>query len=452
MSSATSYDVPSRERRVAVVGGGIVGVLTALAFLREGDDVTLVDRGLPEARCSFGNAGSLSPGSVAPLGMPGVLSKVPGMLLMGSAPLRVRPRYALRALPWLTRFVLASAPHRIEEISHALRDLLSDSIVLYSKLLNDIHAQDLIQRRGQLQLYPNLPARDADASVWKLRRSRGVVVEDVSRDEIKQLEPAIGERYNCGIYLPNEGLVSNPARLIETLTSVFVSSGGNVLQAHVKGFVDGGDRAKYVETTAGNIPSDIIVVAAGAWSNALARQAGDDLPLETQRGYHITLPHAGVSLSRPIVAADRKYFVSPMETGIRVAGTVEFDSLEAPPDERRIAALRRSVPELLPGIDVTDASTWMGHRPCMPDSLPVLDRSSRFSNVLYAFGNGHLGLTGAPKMAEVVVALASGRKPSIDLTPFRASRFKLFNKKRKIARETGASDQNNTADTKAYRG
>jgi D-amino-acid dehydrogenase len=139
-----------------------------------------------------------------------------------------------------------------------------------------------------------------------------------------------------------------------------------------------------------------------------------------------------------------------METGLRVAGTVEFDSLEAPPDQRRIGALRKYVHELLPGIDVADASTWMGHRPCMPDSLPVIDRSARFSNVLYAFGNGHLGLTGAPKTAELIVALASGRKPSIDLAPFRANRFKLFDSEPKGFRRVGVPDQGKVA--KAYPG
>lgn len=420
------------QRRVTVIGGGIVGVTTAIGLLRSGYEVTLIDRGDPERRCSFGNAGSLSPGSVAPLGMPGVLTKVPAMLLMDSAPLRVKPRYALTVLPWLTRFVLASSARRVEQISHALHDLLSDSITLYTRLLSELGAQDLIQRRGQLQLYPNAEYRASDASTWDLRRSRGVTVEEVSRDDIQQLEPSIGNRYQCGIYLPNEGMVVNPARLIETLLSSFTDIGGKFVAASAHGFVEDGLRVNAVRSSAGDVATDLVVIAAGAWSRSLAQQAGDDLPLETQRGYHLTLPHARVSLSRPVVAADKKYFVTPMEMGIRVAGTVEFDSLNAPPDPRRVAALRRAVPQLLPGIDVSDASTWMGHRPCMPDSLPVIDRSSRFSNLFYAFGNGHLGLTGGPKMAELVVALVSNRKPSIDVTPFRANRFRLIGHQAKV--------------------
>jgi D-amino-acid dehydrogenase len=361
------------------------------------------------------------------------------MLLDSDAPLRIRPRYAIRALPWLSRFVMHSTPKRVEQISFALSDLLSSSIQLYGDIMRRVSAQDLIRCMGQLQLYPDEASRASDASVWNLRRSRGVAVEEVSRDEIQQLEPAVGPLYGCGIYLPNEGMVTNPGRLIEVLAEYFLRNGGVFVRAHAVSFRGEGRRADAVITSdKGDIAADVVVVAAGAWSNELARQAGDDLPLQTQRGYHVTLSDPGVSITRPVVAADKKYFVSPMEIGIRVAGTVEFDSLAAPPNPARAAALARAVPELLPGIRVGKGSTWMGHRPCMPDSLPVIDRSTRFANVLYAFGNGHLGLTGAPKMAELVLALANDAATDIDVAPFRANRFKLWSDARAVPRDKPA--------------
>jgi glycine/D-amino acid oxidase-like deaminating enzyme len=308
-----------------------------------------------------------------------------------------------------------------------LSDLLSSSIQLYGDIMRRVSAQDLIRCMGQLQLYPDAASRQSDAGVWNLRRSRGVTVEEVSREEIQQLEPAVGPLYECGIYLPNEGMVTNPGRLIEVLAEYFLRGGGAFVRGQAIGFGGESHRATSVLTSdKGSVAADIVVIAAGAWSNELARQAGDDLPLQTQRGYHITLPDPNVAIARPIVAADKKYFVSPMEIGIRVAGTVEFDSLIAPPNPARAAALARAVPELLPGIRVEKSSTWMGHRPCMPDSLPVIDRSTRFANVLYAFGNGHLGLTGAPKMAELVLALANRSPTDIDIAPFRADRFKVW--------------------------
>jgi glycine/D-amino acid oxidase-like deaminating enzyme len=422
--NAAAHMPSATPGRVAIVGGGIVGITTALGFRRNGHDVVVIDPALAELRCSFGNAGSLSAGSVAPLAMPGMLAKVPGMLFGTRAPLRIAPRYSIRAVPWLTRFFLASSRRRVEQISLALNSLLSDSIDLHSKLLKQLNALDLIQRRGQLQLYPSPAALAADNNVWELRRRRGVVAEKISRDEIRQLEPAIGERYTCGVYLPNEALVTNPARLIDVLTKHFVGLGGTLVKARVTGFEHDGSVAKGVSSDVGPVPASAIVIAAGAWSNELSRLAGDDVPLQTQRGYHITLPNAGITLTRPVVAADRKYFASPLEMGIRVAGTVEFDAIDAPPDPRRTQMLASTVPQLLPGIKVANAGTWMGHRPCMPDSLPVIDRASKLKNVFYGFGNGHLGLTAAPKMAELLFELVTDRAPRIDLQPFRATRFK----------------------------
>ena len=413
----------SPRTRALVIGGGIAGVLTANALLRFGNDVVLVDKGKPEDRCSFGNAGSLSPGSVAPLGMPGVMTTVPGMMIGEAAPLRIRPGYFLPVLPWLTRFVLSSSKRRVEQISHALSDLLADSVERFDELLKEIDAVDLIRRNGQLQLYRSQRQKSKDSEVWSLRRRRGVEVWDLDRDDILQLEANIGPIYTCGVFLPNEGMVTDPARLVEVFTRDFVRSGGEVITAEAVGFDEDTGKAKAVITNRGAIPADAIVITAGAWSNVLSRLAGNDVPLITQRGYHLTLPGRHDVLTRPVVAADRKFFVTPMDMGLRVAGTVEFDSLYAPPNAARARALASALPDLLPEIEVTEQTTWMGHRPCMPDSLPIIDRASGLSNVFYAFGGGHLGLTSAPRMAQLVTDLVLGRRPNMDISPFSVDRF-----------------------------
>jgi glycine/D-amino acid oxidase-like deaminating enzyme len=416
--------VLTEASRVVVVGGGIAGLTCALALQRYGRlKVTIVDEGMAERRCSFGNAGSLSPGSVAPLAMPGILGQVPGMLMDPMAPLYIRANYILQVAPWLWRFVRASSPARVEEISHGLSSLLSSSIQLYTKLLGEVGALDLIRRRGQLQLYRDEKSFKKDQAVWALRRDRGVAVENVTADDIKQLEPAVGDRYTCGVYLPNEGMITDPARLIDRLTEAFLRSGGSVVNAKASAFEIGEHSPRAVLTNQSLVRGDIFVIAAGAWSNELSSKIGDKVPLQTQRGYHVTLQDPCVELHRPVVAADRKYFVTPMDMGLRVAGTVEFDSLESPPNYGRARALVDCIPELLPNIQVDKKTMWMGHRPCMPDSLPVIDRSTSFANVFYAFGNGHLGLTGAPMTAELIAALVLGTKPAVDVSPFRVSRF-----------------------------
>jgi glycine/D-amino acid oxidase-like deaminating enzyme len=413
----------SGASNIVVVGGGIAGITCALALQKRGFMVTIVDEGMAERRCSFGNAGSLSPGSVAPLAMPGILGQVPGMLMDRHAPLHVRTNYILQVAPWLWRFVRSASPARVEEISHGLNALLGTSIELYTKLLAEIGGLDLIRRRGQLQLYTDAKSFKKDQAVWALRRARGVAVEDVTADDIRQLEPSISARYKCGVYLPNEGMITDPARLVDRLTEVFLRNGGNVVHAKASSFEISESSARTIVTDQSPVAGDAFVIAAGAWSNELSRTIGDNVPLQTQRGYHVTLQNPGVELNRPVVAADRKYFVTPMDMGLRIAGTVEFDSLESPPNYDRARALIDCVPELLPNLKIHESSMWMGHRPCMPDSLPVIDCSTSISNVYYAFGNGHLGLTGAPMTAELIAALIAGSKPGIDMSPFRVSRF-----------------------------
>ncbi len=422
-SAARATGIGSPGNQIIVVGGGIVGMAIGHALLREGRRVVVIDPGLAEQRCSYGNAGSLSSSSVAPLGMPGVVRQVPGWLLDPQAPLYVNAAYWLRVTPWLIRFVLASNRTKVEGISHALSSLLRTTIPLYSQLLQEIGASDLLSRRGQLQLYPSHEYRARDDAVWRLKRERGAEVTYVERGEITDLEPNIGERYACGVFLPEEGLVTNPGRLIEQLAASFASRGGVIATSRVRSFQLESGAVAGVVTDTGITRASAVVVAAGAWSSNLSRQLGDNLPLQTQRGYHVMLPQSGVSVSRPVVAADRKYFVSPMETGLRIAGTVEFDDLNKPPNYDRARTLMRSVTELFPDIDTSAATMWMGNRPCFPDSLPVIDRASRHSNVLYAFGNGHLGLTAAPMMGLVIADMIEGRKPRIDLAPFAVSRF-----------------------------
>ncbi|MDR5832207.1 FAD-dependent oxidoreductase [Caballeronia sp. LP006] len=413
----------SRAGRLLVVGGGLVGLATAHALLRDGLAVTLIDPGIANARCSFGNAGSISAGSVAPLGMPGVFQQVPGWLLDRQSPLHVTTRYWPRVMPWLLRFVLASRQERVERISRALKPLLEDSIPLYKRLLGDIGALDLITETGQLQLYPSEAYRNKDAGAWTLRRDCGVALDYVGRREIDDLEPAVGPRYTCGVFLPNEGLVVNPARLVDVLTTSFAAAGGTLIHARAKSFLLDAGVVRGVETDAGRVTGRAVVIAAGAWSRELSRQLGDDLPLQTQRGYHLTFPAPHVNIGRVVVAVDRKCFISPLETGLRIAGTVEFDSLAAAPNYDRTDALVRTIEDLLPGVNTSDATAWMGNRPCFPDSMPVIDRARRHYNVFYAFGNGHLGLTGAPKTGQLVADMIAGREPSIDIRPFSASRF-----------------------------
>lgn len=408
---------------VTVIGAGVVGVATAFALRREGLPVTLVDRDAPGMGCSYGNAGAVSPGSVAPIAMPGVLAQVPKYLVDRFSPVHVRLEGLHRTAPWLVRFVMSARPSRVEQISRALAQLQAPALERYRAVLKDVGAPELLQLTGQLHLYPDAAAFAKDAGVWRLRRARGVAVEDIGRREIRQLEPAVGERYGCGVYLPNEGMIRNPHRAVEAIAAAYAGSGGEILRCEVRGFENGAEGPTHLVTSDGRRPVRRVVIAAGAWSHRLVAQLGCRVPLQTQRGYHLMLPTPGVEIRRPVVAADAKCFATPMEGGLRLAGTVEIASLEAAPDFRRARALYHHGRRLLPGLSDADAREWMGHRPCLPDSLPGIGPLPNAPSVIAAFGHGHLGLTGAVVTGDLVADILCLRPPSVDLAPFSIRRF-----------------------------
>jgi D-amino-acid dehydrogenase len=283
--------------------------------------------------------------------------------------------------------------------------------------------ESLIRRTGQLQLYPDGDNLRTDSALWDLRRARGVRIELLGTDEIRQLEPVIGPHYRAGVFLPDEGMVVNPQRQLDLLSEAFVRNGGRILRQDVRGFEMGRDGPTQAILDGERLPVERVVVAAGAWSHRLAAQLGSRVPLETQRGYHVTIANPGIELKRPVVAADRKCFATPMEMGLRLAGTVEFAGLSAPPNHERARALIEHGRRMFPRLHTEERTEWMGHRPCLPDSLPVIGRSPTYPTVFYAFGHGHLGLTGAAVTGKHIAAIVAGRRPDIDLTPFRIDRF-----------------------------
>jgi glycine/D-amino acid oxidase-like deaminating enzyme len=406
---------------IVVVGAGIVGLCAAWSLVKRGAKVTLIDREGPGRGCSFGNSASLSAGSVAPLAMPGVVKSAPRMLLDAASPLRVAPGYWLKAAPWLARFVAASRPSRVQEISNALAALLRPSIEHHARVLREIEAPELLRRDGQLVLYRNKEQLAKDNAVWELRRRHGYEVQVIDRAGILALEPAVGPAYSVGVYLPDQAMVANPYRYCEELARALAERGAEILRDEVRAIeID----PVGLRLSDRRVAADKVVVAAGAWSAELLRPLGLRIPLESQRGYHVTLKGTGVDIRRPVVPAERKVFITPQESGLRVGGTVEFAGLEAPPNQARADLLLDDLTAVFPQARLAGArSDWMGHRPCLPDSLPVIGESPAHRGLWLAFGHGHLGLTGAAVTGDVLARAMHGEPPGLDLAPFSAARF-----------------------------
>ena len=318
---------------------------------------------------------------------------------------------------------MASSKSNARKISDQLQPLLAPALEGHVKLLASIGASELLQTTGQLHVYPDRNAQLKDSFGWALRRSHNVQIIDVDRREILELEPSIGPKYTIGYFLPEQGMIIDPLEQVERVAKALVEGGVTFIRDEVKSMRVEGRKVVGVETSSGPYPADVVVVCAGAWSKGLLASLGYNVPLESQRGYHATLPGSGISLKRPVVAADRKMFSTPMLGGLRVAGTVEFGGLHSPPDMRRAEILLDHCKELFPEANVSSPSFWMGHRPCLPDSLPVMGQSKQLSGLWFNFGHGHLGLTMGPSTGELVAKGISGLRGYIDLAAFAIDRF-----------------------------
>lgn len=408
---------------VLIAGAGFVGLSTALYLQHAGARVTLLDPKGPGEGASKGNAAVLAVDSVLPVAMPGVVREVLGMLLDPLGPLAIRWSYLPRLMPWLLRFAAASRRTRVEEIAAALRPLLGAAIEAYAPLLEAAGAAGMMRRTGWLCVY------DTDKSFRKaqygiaLQRRLGVALEVLRAEEIRQAEPSLAPIYRHGVLYPENAQVLDPYRLALRLAEAVTHAGGRIERRALLGFEYRDGRPIAGRTAEGLVPFDAVVVAAGAWSRPLARALGCDVPLDTERGYHITLPNPGVSPRRPIYSGDHSFAVTPLEVGLRFAGTVELGGLKAAPNYERAEKLLIHGRRMFQGLDARGASRWMGFRPSMPDSLPVIGRVPGLPNAVLAFGHGHLGLTLGAITGKLAAALALGRPPALDVTPYRAERF-----------------------------
>lgn len=408
---------------VIVIGAGIVGACSAGWIQRKGFDVTIIDRDGPGEGTSFGNAGSLSPTAVLPVAMPGMLKQIPGWLLDPLGPLTLRWSYLPKALPWLLRFHRAASEEQMWKTAAGMSALLSPIFECYEPLLKNANAEGLIRREGCLYVYDSEASFLADRSMQNLRRKLGARLQEITEDDIRQLEPGLDRKFKWGIFAPDNGLTVNPHRLTRTIAEQVVVDGGRLVRAEVQKLIVEGDGRKLVQTSAGDYRADFVVIAAGAWSHQLAAQLGDKIPLESQRGYHVTLADPGVFARRMVNWNRRRVFATPMEMGLRLAGTVEIAGLKAAPNWKRAEILVDIAKEMYPGLNVSQMTRWMGHRPCLPDSLPVIGPATRAPGIFYAFGHQHVGMCGAAGTGRTVAELVAGERPTISVEPYRPNRF-----------------------------
>ncbi len=407
-----------------------MGAASALELLRDGHRVTILEPGPPggEQAASYGNGTILSPGSVVPVSLPGLWKKVPGYLADPLGPLTIRWSYLPKLLPWLRRFVAAgSTVAKVERTARALAPLLADAPERHARLAAEAGVGGLIERRGILYPFLDRAAFEREALAWRLRRDNGVTWLELDADALRQQEPALDRRYTFAVLVQQGGNVTDPGGYVAALVAHAESLGAARETGRATGFRVTGGRLQAVATDTGEIACDAAVIAAGARSRALASSVGDDVSLETERGYHAVLENPGVALRHPMLTSDTKAAVVSTEAGLRVAGTVELAGLDAAPDWRRARVLRDAMLRTIPGLprDLPEEriKVWMGHRPSTPDGLPVIGPAAGCADVVHAYGHGHVGLAAGAMTGRLVADIVSHRPPSIDVAPFSPQRF-----------------------------
>lgn len=413
----------SERREIIVIGGGIIGVTSALALQAEGFSVQLIERRDIAAEASGGNAGGFAYSDIEPLATPGVIRKAPKWLLDPLGPLSIPPIYVPTIIPWLFRFWRASKPDCYAAAVKAQAQLMELSLAATERLIALFHGEPLMRREGQLQLYEGEDQFVASLPGWELRRKYGVEFELLTnRHAIAEIQPGLSNRFTHAGFTPKWMNAVNPETWTKHLATQFLNRGGIIKHTEVMALklIENGVE---IRTVSGTLHAEQVLVCAGAWSHILARTLGDTIPLDTERGYNTTFPFATFDLKTHLTFPGHGFVVTRIDKGLRVGGAVELGGLKRPPNFRRADILVKKAAEFLPGLQTTHGTRWMGFRPSLPDSLPVICHSPKSKSVIYAFGHGHLGLTQSAGTAELVAALASARDTAISLSPFSAGRF-----------------------------
>ncbi|MEO9615245.1 MAG: FAD-dependent oxidoreductase [Nitratireductor sp.] len=408
---------------VAVIGGGIIGICAAAALAAAGRRPLIIDRtGICE-ETSAGNAGALAFSDVLPLAQKGMIRNLPKWLADPLGPLSVPPAYAPRLVPWLLRFLAASRPARYGNALAAQAAMMRLAETEWAALMARTGTESMLREDGSLELYQSDAEFQASLGGWAARERFNIAFRHLDRAGIEALQPGLAPQFSRATFVPGWKTVSDPQHLGKAIWRKAEADGAIWTRGEVV-VVTPAEKHVAIQLREGRtLLARDLVVAAGAWSHRLTRAFGDVVPLETERGYNTTLPADAFDLRRQLIFSAHGFVVTPLETGIRVGGAVELGGLKRPPDYRRARAMLEKARRFMPALQTGGGREWMGYRPSLPDSLPVIGRARNAENVYYAFGHGHLGLTQAAATGCLIRDLVSRVTPTIDLAPFSPQRF-----------------------------
>ncbi|MFN3018767.1 NAD(P)/FAD-dependent oxidoreductase [Vibrio coralliilyticus] len=414
----------SQAQKIAVIGGGIIGLCIALKLQMNGEKVTIFEKDNAGEGCSKGNAGHFATEQIFPLATPALIPQLPKMLLSPSSPVSIRFQDIHKTMPWMIRFLMKARKSATEHATQALTELNHSAMESWQRLLEEIGLSHLIVDEGSLLVFEDSQLFSAYQSTLNAMDEQGVSYQVWDRNTVREKVPKLSHSVNHGVFFPKTSHSLSPYDMCVELKSYFQGLLGEWSKGEVENIQEK-DEKMVVTVQERSQSFDKVIVATGAESASLVKQmTGIKVPLQAERGYHLMMPDLAKTLPFPVSSADRKFIMTPMQNGLRLAGTVEYADLNSPANMRRATMLKDLAKSVLnPECNLENTGTsWMGNRPSLPDSLPVID-SLKNGKMLFAFGHQHLGLTQAAVTADLIVQLHRGEQPHINLAPFCLNRF-----------------------------
>jgi D-amino-acid dehydrogenase len=396
---------------IVVVGAGIVGVAIARALQRSGHSVILLDSDEPGKATSYGNAGFIAIDHVLPLARPATLKRIPRMLMDRDGPLTIHTRSIPSLLPWMVQFACAaSSAVEVKKSIESFAILMAEASVSWETEIQASHLGNLFRSNGALYVYESEQSFAAGAKEREIQKVKGAIFEVFDGNRAREMAPGLSARIVRGVYYPRGKHTINPYRLVTALVERFMADGGKVVRGRAMSFGRDGNRITSVKLADSQLSAKAVVIAAGGASGSLTKLLGFKAPLAAERGYHVMLASDNVHFELPVSSAERGFFVTPMEEGLRVAGTTELAAPHQLPSWHRSDLLVKHLKEIFPGVGGTERSRWIGERPSLPDFRPAIGRAPGLANVFCGYGHQHYGLTLATATGRLIASLVDGDK------------------------------------------
>ena len=382
----------------------------------------LLDKGQPGMGASYGNAGLLAHWSVDPVTAPGLWLDAAKFLLNPDGPLFIKWRHLPRLLPWLVRFMSHATDANTRRIVKNLDPLLYDTVDQHKSLTDTTALSRWIVDSKFSYAYPTEQAFKADAYSWEMKSSVGLLPNIITGPAVQEEEPMLGSSIQCLAVLEGQGHITNPGQYVTELCKTFTDQGGKFIQEEVVDIIKTNGRVSQVVTTENSFSCSHAVITAGIWSKDLMRKLGITIPMETERGYHLVFENPSQMPRNPLIMTTGKFGITPMDMGLRCAGTVELADHHSGPSEGPVKLLRKQAASAFPDLQYSDVQEWMGFRPTPADSTPLIGQIGS-SGIYTGFGHQHIGLTAGPKTGRLITQLIDGQTPNIDMLPYSPERF-----------------------------